>query len=68
MKMNEIKELSLEDIRTRIGEVEETQRKLRLAHSVSQLENPLKLRANRRIIARLKTELKKRQAAEKAAK
>jgi len=58
----------MEDIRERIVEVMATQRKLRLAHSVSQLENPLKLRANRKIVARLKTELKKRQLAEKAAK
>lgn len=61
MKQTEIIELSIEDIKEKIEDVEMAQQKLMLAHSVSQLENPLQLRANRRIIARLKTELRKRE-------
>ncbi|MGD1844232.1 MAG: 50S ribosomal protein L29 [Salibacteraceae bacterium] len=41
-------------------------RKMKLNHAVSTLENPLELRAKRRVIARIKTELNKRQTQEKA--
>jgi large subunit ribosomal protein L29 len=38
--------------------------RMRLAHAVSPLDNPNKLKESRRNIARLKTELYKRQLAE----
>jgi len=57
MKTKEIKELSLEDLKDKIEELTKKQEKLTLAHSVSQLENPLQIRANRKDIARLKTEM-----------
>ena len=64
MKSSEIKELSNNDLVEKIGDMEEQQDKLLLTHSVSPLENPLVLRANRRTIARLKTALKVRVAGE----
>lgn len=60
MKTKEIKELSLEDLKDKIDELTTKQEKLKLAHSVSQLENPLQIRANRKDVARLQTELKAR--------
>ena len=67
MKASEIRELSVEDIKEKIDEMTLQQEKTLLAHSVSQLENPLQIRYNRRTIARLKTELKNRELkAEKA--
>jgi len=60
MKTKEIKELSLEDLKDKIEELTKKQEKLALAHSVSQLENPLQIRANRKDIARLKTEMTSR--------
>lgn len=64
MKSAEIKELSVADLKEKIEEMQEQQNKLKLAHSVTQLENPIQLRVNRKVIARLKTELKSREAAE----
>jgi|TARA_B100000809_G_C15079708_1_gene509191 large subunit ribosomal protein L29 len=61
MKSGEIKDLSVEDLREKIGEMEVVQEKLVLTHQISPLENPLQLRWSRRDIARLKTELRKRE-------
>ncbi len=64
MKAAEIKELSIADLKEKIEELSTQQNKLTLAHAVTPLENPLQLRANRRVIARLQTELKAREIAE----
>jgi large subunit ribosomal protein L29 len=61
MKASEIKELSIADLVEKIDDMEEQQGKLLLTHAVSPLENPLQLRENRRIIARLKTALNQRE-------
>lgn len=61
MKAEEIRELSVKDLNEKIEELEEQQRRLELTHAVSTLENPLQIRANRKTIARLKTELRARE-------
>lgn len=62
MKKNaEIRELTLAELNDRINEEIFQQEKLRFNHTVSTLENPLKLRQGRRLIARLKTELRNRE-------
>ncbi|MFN8688583.1 MAG: 50S ribosomal protein L29 [Cyclobacteriaceae bacterium] len=40
-----------------MGSEQENLRKLQFAHQVSAIENPMRLRENRRLIARLNTEL-----------
>ena len=64
MKAAEIKELSNTDIAEKIEDMQLAQEKLLLAHNISQLENPMELKENRKIIARLHTELNMRKAAE----
>ncbi|HRS54783.1 MAG TPA: 50S ribosomal protein L29 [Bacteroidales bacterium] len=67
-KGNVIAETSTPDLKERL-EIEKKQlMKLRMNHAVSQLENPMKLRAYRKNIARIKTELRKRELAEEAKK
>jgi large subunit ribosomal protein L29 len=58
MKQSQIKELTLTEIKDLIQEETVSLSKLRFNHSVSPLENPVKLREIRRNIARLKTALK----------
>ena len=60
MKQQEIIKLSVEDLVARIAELKGTLEKLMLNHTVSPLENPLQIRAMRKTIARLSTELTKR--------
>ncbi len=61
MKNSEIKELSTGELAERIVDEKTTLTRMRMNHAVSPLENPLKLRESRRLIARLKTELRKRE-------
>jgi large subunit ribosomal protein L29 len=64
MTQAEIKELSTNDLAERITEDRASLTKIKMGHKVSPIENPLKIRMVRRTIARMKTELKKRQTAE----
>ncbi|SFT70562.1 large subunit ribosomal protein L29 [Lishizhenia tianjinensis] len=61
MKQEEINQLSVEDLKNRIEESMEKMAKLKLTHAVSPLENPLQIKDLRRSIARLNTEMTKRQ-------
>jgi len=61
MKTAEIKDLSVNDLKEKISEMELKQQKVVLTHSISPLENPLQIKWSRRDIARLKTELRKRE-------
>ena len=56
-----IQGLSEEDLNARIKEDELRLKKLEFAHALSPLENPMTIRNLRRELARLKTELKKKQ-------
>lgn len=63
MKNNEIKELSVSDLQDKLVAVQAELVKMRMNHAVSPLENPLTLRSQRKTIARLLTELRKRELA-----
>jgi len=52
--------LNESDIKAKISEDELRLKKLQFAHALTPLENPMSIRALRKDIARLKTELKKR--------
>ena len=56
----ELQELSDDDIRAELREVESQYQKLKFDHAIRGLENPLVLRQVRRNVARLKTEVKRR--------
>ena len=53
---------SKEDLKARIQEDELRLKKLSFAHVITPLENPMSIRGIRRDIARMKTELKKRES------
>ena len=55
MRADEIRELSADDIKSRVTELEEERFRLRFRSASEPLENPLRLRTIRRDIARLKT-------------
>ena len=60
MKTSEIKELTSKEIAERLQTEQENLVRLRLNHSVSPLDNPMKIRESRRNIARLQTILRSR--------
>ena len=59
--LRSVKEMSATDLTARIKEDELRLKKLTFAHAVSPLENPMTIRNLRKEVARLKTELKKKQ-------
>jgi large subunit ribosomal protein L29 len=60
MQADEIRELSDDDVTSRIAELEEERFRLKFRSATETLENPLRLRSIRRDIARLKTILRER--------
>ena len=61
MKQEEIKELSLDDLKDRLSEEIGFLRKTKLHHAVSPVENPQIIKESRRTVARLNTEVRKRE-------
>lgn len=55
MRPDEIRALAPVELQDRIEEIEEEMFRLRLQHEFGQLDNPLRLRALRRDVARCKT-------------
>ncbi len=61
MKQSEIKELSVSELHEKLGEFRKSYADLKMAHAISPLENPIQVRSARRTIARIATELTKRE-------
>jgi len=66
MKNSEIQGLTTEEVVARINEEKANLAKLKFAHTVSAIENPLRITRVRKDVARLNTELTKRKAEAKA--
>jgi large subunit ribosomal protein L29 len=64
MKSSEIRELTTKEIEERIDTEKTMLTRLKLNHAVSPLDNPLKIKQTRKNIARLMTELRKRELKE----
>ena len=60
MKNAEIRALSLDDLRTQLKTEQTNGQQLRFAHAISPLENPGRLKATRKAVARLQTEISRR--------
>ncbi len=61
MKQSIIREMTSDEIIERIEIEAAALEQMQMNHKVSQLENPIQIREKRRAIARMKTELKKRE-------
>jgi large subunit ribosomal protein L29 len=61
MKAVEIRELTLKELQERIDTEKSAFAKLKLNHAISPLDNPLKIKASRRSIARMMTVLRQKQ-------
>ena len=66
MKNSEIVELSTEDLTASLAEEKAALNKLKFAHAVSAIENPNVIKAARKVIARISTEISKRNNAAKS--
>ena len=66
MKNSEIIELSQEELIARLAQEKAALNKLKFAHAVSAIENPNAIKAARKTIARISTEISKRSIAAKS--
>ena len=64
MKINKIREMSSPDLEKELGELKTELFKLRFSLATNGLDNPMKIREVRKDIARVKTELRKREIEE----
>ena len=61
MKQSEIKDLSAAELQEKLNQTKKAYADLKMAHAISPIENPLQIRGVRRTVARLATELTKRE-------
>jgi large subunit ribosomal protein L29 len=61
MKQQVVAELSTPELKERLMEEQLQLSKLMLNHAVSPIENPQKIKEQRKTVARLKTEIRKRE-------
>jgi len=61
MKQSEIIKLSIEDLQEQYASLRKNYTDLKMTHAISPLESPMELRELRRNVARLATELTKRE-------
>lgn len=61
MKKVELKELSTKELSERLEAAETAYLQMKINHSISPLDNPSKITSERKMIARMKTELRARE-------
>lgn len=61
MKKIDYSELSTADLKEHLAQMEKEYRQLKINHSISPVDNPAKITADRKNIARVKTELRRRE-------
>jgi large subunit ribosomal protein L29 len=63
-KYIELQEFALDELKNELAETQKQYQKLEFDHTLKGLENPLALKEVRRDVARMKTELRRREIAE----
>ena len=61
MKAKEIRNLSVEDLNKKLDELKKDLFMLRMQHATNQLDNPMRLNAVKKDIARIKTIIREKQ-------
>ena len=61
MKMNELKGLETKELVEKLESAQAQLNQMKLTHTISPLENPSQIKATRRDIARMNTELRQRE-------
>jgi large subunit ribosomal protein L29 len=61
MKNSEIRGLSLDELKNKLAAEREAYGKLKFAHSITPIENPMKIRETRKLIAQIQTEIKSKE-------
>lgn len=62
MKANEIKEMTANELKEKLEELNQELFNLRFQHAVNQLDNPLRMKAVKKDIARVKTFIREQES------
>ena len=62
MKNSELRSLTVEELQQRLVSEKENLIKLRFAHAISPIENPMKIREARKLVARISTLLNQKES------
>ena len=62
MKANEIKDMTVDELNSKLAELKQELFNLRFQHAVNQFENPKRLQAVKKDIARVKTFIRKQES------
>lgn len=62
MKANEIKDMTVDELNSKLAELKQELFNFRFQHAVNQLENPKRLQAVKKDIARVKTFIRKQES------
>lgn len=63
MKNSDIRALSIDELHERLATESENLRKLKFAHAITPLENPMTIREARKLVARIQTEIRAKELA-----
>jgi large subunit ribosomal protein L29 len=61
MKAVELKKLSLEDLKAKLLQEQDTLLKLKMAHAITPVENPMRIREARKVVARIQTVIRQKE-------
>ncbi|PIB36425.1 50S ribosomal protein L29 [Reichenbachiella sp. 5M10] len=64
MKNSEIKGLSLEELKSKVIAEKDALAKLQFAHAITPIENPMRLKDSKKLVARLNTEIRAKELAQ----
>jgi large subunit ribosomal protein L29 len=63
MKAVELKKLSLEELKAKLLQEQDALLKLKMAHAITPIENPMRIREARKVIARIQTVIRQKETA-----
>jgi len=58
MKNSELRGLTIDELSNKLVAEKENYGKLKFAHSITPIENPVKIKETRKLVARIKTEIR----------
>lgn len=63
MKATELKQLSLEELKNKLLQEQDALLKLKMAHAITPIENPMRIREARKVVARIQTVIRQKEIA-----
>ena len=63
MKKSDFQSLSIETLKQKLAEEQDALNKLKFAHALTPVENPMRIRESRKVIARLHTAIRSKEIA-----